>query len=101
MAFRIAFLLVAIASIFSVLITPIQAWTTGDTGSNAAGGVMGRRDVIGKLSTVVGASQLLVPGMAIAQEDTDSFSTYNIIPDDSAKLDPRLVKLDVSDMTVL
>ena len=77
-------------------LTPIQAWTA----ENSQGG-LDRRDAIGKISSIVGAAQF-VPGIAVAEDGSrapgfsDSFAAYNIIPDDSATLDPRLVKLDVS-----
>jgi hypothetical protein len=71
-------------------------------------GPIDRRLAMGKISYVIAGSLVfagLEPGAASAKtvdaisSPDDSYNTYNIIPDQSASLDPRLVLVDVSDRT--
>jgi hypothetical protein len=59
-----------------------------------------RRGAIGTIASVVSGSLVFGPGLANANEAATgidaTFDAYNIIPDASASLDPRLEKVDVS-----
>jgi hypothetical protein len=63
-----------------------------------------RRGAIGTIASVVSGSLVFGPGLANANEAAigidATFDAYNIIPDASASLDPRLEKVDVSSCRV-
>lgn len=78
----------------------VQGWTEQSPGS-----AIDRRVAFGRIASLATGS-LLSSGFeteAVSAAEVDgsissnTFSTYNIIPDQSAALDPRLMKVDVSD----
>lgn len=87
-------------ALFSLCIPIVHAWS-GPNSSHLQEPI-DRRVMVSKVSAVV-AGGLAFAGLEtasaidVASSPEDfSFNTYNIIPDASASLDPRLVQVDVS-----